>query len=92
MMQEFAEEYFTNTENMYVPKGRRGTRSVRYVIDRNDLLIKKVVETLSLTPRDGGGIMEAPTKYEDYRDVNVVKLPHLINTNNIIILKLQSLR
>ncbi len=84
---EFAEENFTNSENMYVLRATKGTRTVRYFIDKDDFLIKKAMETHLVKPRQGGGVLEAPVKYDDYREVNGVKIPHLINTNNIVIIK-----
>ncbi|TFH39645.1 MAG: hypothetical protein E4G94_10765 [ANME-2 cluster archaeon] len=47
-----------------------------------------MIATSMANLRSGGGIINAEVKYDDYRNVNGVMIPHDINMNNIITLKI----
>ncbi|MBK7223487.1 MAG: TlpA family protein disulfide reductase [Saprospiraceae bacterium] len=85
---DFAPENSTNTDNQYVIQATFLGNTEKYFIDKTDFLIKKVVITSILDPRSGGGFLEATTKYEDYRNINGLAIPHLVNMNNMITLKI----
>jgi len=84
---DFAEENSNNTENQYVLKVTFPDKTEKYYIDKSDFLIKKMVQIASLDPRKGGGILEAQYKYEDYKNVNGVMIPHFLTLNNLISVK-----
>ena len=81
---DFAEENSTNTDNQVVLKVKFSNRTEKYYLDKSDFLIKKMVQIGTLEPRMGGGIMEAETKYGDYKKVNGVLIPYSIVYNNMI--------
>ncbi|MBE0673102.1 MAG: TlpA family protein disulfide reductase [Bacteroidales bacterium] len=83
----YAEENATNQE-MFVLQAVFDDNTVRFFIDRKDYLIKKMIATSMANLRSGGGIINAEVKYDDYRNVNGVMIPHDINMNNIITLKI----
>ncbi len=90
MPMEFAPENSSNTDNQYVIQvnTRKGTVA-KFFLDKNSILITKVVTRSSADIRTGGGILEAATKYEDYRSIGGVMLPHHINMSNLITVKIK---
>ena len=84
---DFAEENSDNPDNQYVLKGTFNNRTDKYYLDKGSFLIKKIVSIGKIDPRMGGGFIEAVSKYENYKSVNGVMIPHSTNLNNIITIK-----
>lgn len=79
----FADENFSNTENMYVIQAVFTDRTEKYFIDKSDLLIKKMVQTVKIDPRAGGGILAVESKFENYKEINGLMIPYFTNYNNM---------
>jgi thiol-disulfide isomerase/thioredoxin len=86
---EFAPENSSNTDNQYVIQTTRNGKTEKFYIDKTSFLLTKVVTIGPSDIRQGGGRLEATTKYEDYRNIGGVILPYYINSNNIITLKVK---
>ncbi len=86
---EFAPENSSNTDNQYVIQTTRNGKTEKFYIDKTNFLLTKVVTIGPSDIRQGGGRLEATTKYEDYRNIGGVMLPYYINSNNIVTLKVR---
>lgn len=86
---EFAPENSSNTDNQYVLQTNRNGQVEKFYIDKTTFLISKMVTTNQSDIRQGGGKLEATTKFEDYRNIGGVMIPHYINSNNIITFKVK---
>jgi hypothetical protein len=84
---DFAEENSDNPDNQYVLKGTFNNRTDKYYLDKSSFLIKKIVSIGKIDPRMGGGFIEAESKYDNYKSVNGVMIPHSTNLSNIITIK-----
>lgn len=84
---DLAEENSTNTENYYVLKAVYKDQTEKYFIDKSDFLIKKMTLTSNASPRKGGGYITAEMKYDNYKNINGVMIPHSMNMNNMISIK-----
>ena len=87
---EFAPENSGNADNQYViqTSTREGSVS-KFFVDKTNFLITKVVTVAEADIRTGGGILETSTKYEDYRNIGGLMVPHHINMNNLITVKVK---
>jgi thiol-disulfide isomerase/thioredoxin len=83
----FAEENSSNSDNQYVLQISRPDKVQKFYIDKEDYLIRKVVETSQSTPRSGGGYYETTTSFNDYKEVSGLMIPYAVNSNNLIIVK-----
>ena len=81
---DFAEENTDNKENHFVLKCHLKDKTIKFFINKNDFMIRKVVELSKVDPRKGGGKIEAFTSYDEFKIVNGVTLPTSVNANNII--------
>jgi thiol-disulfide isomerase/thioredoxin len=83
----FAEENTSNSDNQYVLQISRPDKVQKFFIDKEDYLLRKVVETNKSTPRKGGGHFETTTSFKDYKEVSGFMIPYAVNLNNLIIVK-----
>ena len=86
---EFAPENSGNTENQYVIQTKRNGNIEKFYIDKTTFLLSKMVTIAQSDIRQGGGRLEATTKFEDYRNIGGVMIPHYINSNNIVTFKIK---
>ena len=81
---ELASENSNNDENSFVIQIASKGETSKFFIDKETYLIKKILTTITSTPRSGGGTITASITYTDYKSVDGIMIPHHINMNNYI--------
>lgn len=82
----------TQNQKQYILALKNGKIAVEFIISKKDSLIEKVIGRLQMGPKQ----MEFLTKYEDYKAVNGVMVPHkeikYVGSMNTAIMELKEIK